>query len=93
VLIPLVLAPVLAVWLLVVLLSGYVGLATLTAAVAAPAAIAWMARPAPASLLVFSLAMAVFIVWTHRSNIARMRAGTENRVRRMWLLRPPDLPR
>jgi hypothetical protein len=29
-------------------------------------------------------------VFTHRSNIARLRAGTENRVRRLWLLRPRD---
>jgi hypothetical protein len=28
---------------------------------------------------------AVLIAYTHRSNIARMRAGTEPRARRLWL--------
>jgi glycerol-3-phosphate acyltransferase PlsY len=32
--------------------------------------------------------MAAFIVYTHRSNVRRMRAGNENRARRLWLLRP-----
>ena len=34
--------------------------------------------------------MAAFIVYTHRSNVRRMRAGNENRARRLWLLRPSD---
>jgi glycerol-3-phosphate acyltransferase PlsY len=37
--------------------------------------------------LIFSLGVAVFVVYTHRSNIARMRAGQESRVRRLWLFR------
>jgi len=32
--------------------------------------------------------MAAFIVFTHRSNVQRMREGIENRARRLWLLRP-----
>jgi glycerol-3-phosphate acyltransferase PlsY len=32
--------------------------------------------------------MAAFVVYTHRSNIGRMRRGNENRARRLWLLRP-----
>jgi len=39
-------------------------------------------------LVVFGVAMAGFMIYTHRSNIARMRAGTEGRVKRLWLLRP-----
>jgi len=30
----------------------------------------------------------VFVCYTHRGNIERMRAGTENRARRLWLLKP-----
>ena len=38
----------------------------------------------------FALLMAGFMVWTHRSNLARMRAGTENRmVRGLRGLRGP----
>lgn len=75
------LAPVVLVWVLTMLLRGYVGLATVVAAAAAPA---WLAlvgqggRP----LFWFALAMAVFVAWTHRSNIVRMRAGTESRMLR-----------
>jgi hypothetical protein len=32
--------------------------------------------------------MAAFVLYTHRSNLVRMRAGNENRARRLWLLRP-----
>jgi glycerol-3-phosphate acyltransferase PlsY len=39
-------------------------------------------------LLVFSLAMAALVAWAHRSNMTRMRAGTEPRMNRLWLLRP-----
>jgi glycerol-3-phosphate acyltransferase PlsY len=38
--------------------------------------------------VVFGLCAAAFIVYTHRSNVQRMREGVENRARRLWLLRP-----
>jgi acyl phosphate:glycerol-3-phosphate acyltransferase len=34
----------------------------------------------------FGVLSAVLIAFTHRSNIARMRAGTEPRARRLWML-------
>ena len=76
-------------WLLTVMLSGFVGLATMLAAATVPLSL-WLLR-APAPLLTFGFLMAAFLVWAHRSNIARMRAGNENRARRLWLLRPKDL--
>jgi len=42
-------------------------------------------------LLIFCVAVTAFVVFTHRANIARMRAGRENRVRRLWLFRPRAL--
>ncbi len=84
---PAALVPVFAVWLACVMLTGYVGLGTMLATLALPA---WFAivQPGNTALLLFGLAMAAFIAYTHRSNIARMRAGNENRARRLWLLRP-----
>jgi acyl phosphate:glycerol-3-phosphate acyltransferase len=78
------LLPVVSTWVLVVLLRGYVGLATMVAAAAAPA---WLAATGQADrpLFWFALAMAGFVVWTHRVNIARMRAGTEHRMVRPLL--------
>jgi glycerol-3-phosphate acyltransferase PlsY len=93
VLAPALLAPVLAVWLVVVMIWGMVGLATMAAAASLPLAVLALLQPVPQPLLVLTLAMAAFMVFTHRANIARMRAGNENRVKRLWLLRPRDAGR
>jgi glycerol-3-phosphate acyltransferase PlsY len=84
---PAALLPVFAVWLACVMLTGYVGLGTMLATLALPAWVA-IVQPGNTPLLLFGLAMAAFIAYTHRSNIARMRAGNENRAHRLWLLRP-----
>ncbi len=87
---PRLLVPVLGVWLAVVLLTGFVGLATMVAVATLPVA-ARVLLPEQAALLAFGIAMAGLVIYTHRGNIARMRAGTEHRMRRLWLLRPrPD---
>ncbi len=90
---PLALVPVVLLWLVVVMLTGFVGLATMLACVALPVAFAAIGAPATAPLVAFGIAMAAFIAWTHRANIARMRAGNENRARRLWLMRPRDAGR
>jgi len=36
-------------------------------------------------LLVFGILSVLLILYTHRANLARMRAGTEPRARRLWL--------
>jgi len=84
---PWALIPLLATWLLVIALTGFVGLATMLAGVSLVAA-AWLLAPADKPFLLLASLAAAFIVYTHRSNIERMRAGTENRARRLWLLRP-----
>jgi glycerol-3-phosphate acyltransferase PlsY len=35
--------------------------------------------------MLFAILALALICYTHRSNIARMREGTENRARRLWL--------
>lgn len=85
---PIALVPVLLTWLCVVLLTGFVGLATMLACVAYVAFLLASGHAASEPLLSFGIAMTVFVCFTHRSNIARMRAGTENRLQRLWLLRP-----
>lgn len=84
---PLLLLPAVGTWLVVVMLSGYVGLGTMIAAVSVPVAIALSAERPPA-LLTFAVVIAILVIWAHRSNIVRIRAGTEARARRLWLLRP-----
>lgn len=71
----------------VLILSGYVGLATMSAAVVLPVylGITQFAQQQPA--VVFLLLLAAFIIFTHRSNIRRMREGREDRLERAMLLR------
>jgi glycerol-3-phosphate acyltransferase PlsY len=80
------LVPLLLCWFVVLLLTGYVGLATMLSGVALIAAVCIL-EPDNPPLLSFCVVVALFVVFTHRSNIARMRAGQENRVRRLWLFR------
>jgi acyl phosphate:glycerol-3-phosphate acyltransferase len=83
---PLLLAPMLAVWLAAVIVFGFIGLASvLGAATFALASAASHVSPR-APLLTFAVASALLIAYTHRSNLARMRAGTEPRSRKLWLL-------
>jgi glycerol-3-phosphate acyltransferase PlsY len=87
VLAPAALVPVFLVWLGCVALTGFVGLGTMLGTATLPAYFA-IARPGDTALLVFGLVMTAFVAYTHRANIGRMRAGNENRARRLWLLRP-----
>lgn len=74
----------LAVWLCVLILTGYVGLGTvLTGLALATLAIA---TRADTLRLAFAIAAALLLVWTHRGNLARLRAGTESRFEKARLL-------
>jgi glycerol-3-phosphate acyltransferase PlsY len=81
------LLPMLSSWIIVLLLSGYVGLATMLSTVVL-AVVVVVLQPNNVPLCSFCAVVAVFVIFTHRSNIVRMRAGKENRVRRLWLFRP-----
>ena len=67
-----------ATWLAVVAASGYVSLGSLTAAVALPLAIAAVLG-IHAMIFPASLALAIFVFWSHRANIVRLRRGEEHR--------------
>jgi len=80
------LVPLLLSWFIVLLFSGFVGLATMLSTVALLVAV-YVLEPNNVPLLCFCAAVAAFVIYTHRGNIARMRAGKENRARRLWLFR------
>lgn len=73
-------------WVVVVKSSGYVSLASLSAAVAFPLLLlirwAWVGASIQqnATLLIAGLGMMLVIIYLHRSNIRRLLAGTEPRV-------------
>ena len=83
---PLAAIPTMLVWLIALMLTGYVGLATMLAAIAYP--IYAFYRSLDSTLVIFGAVMALFVIYTHRANISRMLDGTENRATRIWLLRP-----
>ena len=83
---PALLVPVLMIWLVAVILFGFVGLASILGAMTFAAAAATSGSPSRIPLLTFAVLSAVLIGYTHRANVARMLAGTEPRARRLWLL-------
>lgn len=76
---PTLVLPLLAVWIGAIVIIGYVGLATMITAHAAWLMVAALWLPERMPLFAYALVMACFIVYTHRSNIQRMREGTESR--------------
>ncbi len=86
VLMPLGLVPGLVVFALTLMLTGYVGLSTVLAA-AAVALFALIRCGLGSPQFAFGALMAFFILYTHRSNIQRLMAGTENQFKRAMLLR------
>jgi acyl phosphate:glycerol-3-phosphate acyltransferase len=78
----------LVVWFLVLMLSGYMSLASLAGAAVLPIAIAVL-RGIRSPLFAVSIVVAAFVFWTHRSNIVRLRRGDEPRFGRK---QPPPPP-
>jgi glycerol-3-phosphate acyltransferase PlsY len=67
-----------AIFVVVVLASGYVSLGSLISAVILPAVLLYTAGPA-SPIFVVSVILAAFVFWTHRANIGRLRRGEEHR--------------
>jgi glycerol-3-phosphate acyltransferase PlsY len=85
---PLLLVPVLLAFALSLTLTGFVGLSTMIAAASAAIASLVMAPGASSPAVTwFACAMAALLVYTHRSNIARMLRREEDRKRRVMLFR------
>lgn len=68
------------IWLATVALTGYVSLASILAAGAFPVA-TWITLPKNYYTIGMGVVLATFILLTHRVNLQRLRAGTENRFR------------
>ena len=82
---PRLLLPLFSCWFIVLLLTGYVGLASMLAGVALVVAV-YVFDAGDTPLLAFCILITAFVIFTHRANIARMAAGTEHRAR-LWLFR------
>lgn len=80
-----VLVMALLVWTIVLLLTGFVSLSTMLAATAAAVYALLVTGLSP--LFWFALAMAAFMVFTHRANVQRLRDGSENRFEKVMIFR------
>ena len=76
-LMPKITAIVFIVWLLLTLITRYVSVASIVAAVLTPILAAIFNQPT--IYFLFTLAIAIIIVFRHRENIQRLKAGRENK--------------
>ena len=79
--------PVVLIWAWVLILSGYVGLSTMIAAASAPIYLAATQLPSGQPLFIYCAGLALYMIFTHRSNIRRMMQGTESRNTQLMLFR------
>jgi len=77
------------VWVLVIAATGYVGLATILGTAVLPVWVALTQFTEQRELFGFLIALALFIVYTHRENIQRLREGRENRLEKAIVWRRP----
>ena len=82
---PLALLPLFAVWLGVLVATGYVGLASIIAT-ACLMPLAWWLQMDRATQM-FAIAAALLVLFTHRVNVRRLRNGTESRFERVRVWR------
>ena len=78
-----------SVWLFVLVLTGYVGLSTMLAGISFPMVIYAenFMGGLNSTIGSFSIIVALFLVFTHRSNIGRMLQGNENRFEQVMIFK------
>ena len=77
----------LGVALLVLTITGYVGLSSILASAALiPAAVLYAPEPHRTVWIVAGVVVASFVLFTHRSNVHRLRSGTEHRFEKVRVL-------
>jgi glycerol-3-phosphate acyltransferase PlsY len=81
-LVPLVFGIILLVWILLLLTTRYVSVASLAASFLVPVLTIAFSEPLPYEIA--AVLVAVVVWWAHRGNIQRLAKGTENRVRLPW---------
>ena len=75
-----------AIWLIIFIITGFVGLSTMIAGIALPICTYILySNGINSPFGIFSVIVSIFIIYTHRSNISRMMAGNENRFAKIML--------
>ncbi|WP_447938546.1 glycerol-3-phosphate 1-O-acyltransferase PlsY [Pseudoxanthomonas mexicana] len=78
---PVALLPLFLVWVCVLVATGYVGLASIIATACLLPLAFWLHADDATQL--FAAAAALLVLFTHRANVQRLRAGTESRFERV----------
>lgn len=73
-------------FVLALLLTGYVALASVGAALAALAFVPFTAQGLASALGIFTASMAALVLWKHRGNLVRIAQGEEHRFERVRVL-------
>jgi len=81
-LVPLAFGVIAVVWVLLILITRYVSLASLVATLLVPVFVYALGDPLPYEIA--AVLVTVIIFWAHRGNIRRLLNGTENRVKLQW---------
>ena len=79
---PWLLIPLVICWVITLIMTGYVGLSTVLASFSLVPS-SWAMNDS--TLLVFSAILALFILFTHRANMRKLRLGTESRFERIHI--------
>tara|TARA_B100001250_G_scaffold310764_1_gene272696 strand:+ start:68 stop:691 length:624 start_codon:yes stop_codon:yes gene_type:complete len=75
------------IWLLIIVMTGYVGLGTILTGLAFPIYLYISPDSISNELMGFGIACSLLIIFTHRSNIERMMKGEENQFEKIMIFK------
>ena len=74
------------IWLVILVVTGYVGLGTIITGISFPLYLYLFSNQVP-ELMIFGMLCSILIIFTHRSNIIRMYRGDENQFEKIMILK------
>ena len=74
------------IWLVILVVTGYVGLGTIITGISFPLYLYFFSNQVP-ELMIFGMLCSILIIFTHRSNIIRMYRGDENQFEKIMILK------
>jgi len=75
-----------SIWLIILILTGYVGLGTIITGISLPVYL-YISLDISNQLMGFGIACAMLIIFTHRDNIKRMIGGNENQFKKIMIFK------
>jgi acyl phosphate:glycerol-3-phosphate acyltransferase len=67
-------------WLAAVLLTRFVSLGSILAALVLPVAVVLLPHRGGSGVVIFAVLLSAFVIWAHRANLGRLRRGEESRI-------------